>query len=79
MREFLVAMYMFGNDFHGGQGSPWYRRMCLAGQYLERWYQISRPLDWLESPCIQPKRKHRALELYTKLVLRYAERAKRWG
>lgn len=41
MLDYLIALYVFGRDYHSGSGSKGYRLMCLADRYAKQWYNVN--------------------------------------
>lgn len=66
LRDFLVALALFGTDYHSGQRSRGYWLQCLARNYLYVWFGICCPEDF--------RRVGDAERMYRDLVERYADR-----
>ena len=41
MLDYLIALYVFGRDYHSGQASQGYHLMCLADRYAKQWYNVN--------------------------------------
>ncbi len=68
---FLIAVALYGSDYHGGQWSDEYRWQCEARVLLLRWYQIRSPEDWIDASYVTKRDRATARAIYFGLIRKY--------